>query len=48
MADMPDAPGVRAFVLPGILVPFVAVYAGELPDGITYLLGIEIDMDERP
>ena len=48
VADLPDAPGVRAFVLPGILVPFVVVYAGELPDGIVYLLSIEIDMDGRP
>ena len=48
VADLHDAPGVRAFVLPGILVPFVAIYAGELPDGIVYLLGIEIDRNERP
>ncbi|MGH1493662.1 MAG: hypothetical protein ACRBK7_30420 [Acidimicrobiales bacterium] len=45
VADMPDGPGVRAFVLPGVLVPFVAIYAGELSSGIVYLLGMEIDND---
>ncbi len=43
VSDLSDTPGVRAFVLPGVLVPVVVVYAGELPDGVVYLLGLEIE-----
>jgi hypothetical protein len=45
VSDMPDNPGVKAFVLPGILLPVVVVYAGEMPDGVIYLLGLETDTD---
>ncbi len=43
VSDLSDTPGVKAFVLPGVLVPVVVVYAGELPDGVVYLLGLETE-----
>ena len=39
----PAAPDVRVLVLTGLMFRQAAVYAAEMPDGIVYLIGLEVD-----
>ena len=38
----PTAPDVRVLVLTGLMFRQAAVYAAEMPDGIVYLIGLEV------
>jgi len=39
----PGAPGVRVMILTGLMFRQAAVYVAEMPDGVVYLIGLEVD-----
>ena len=39
----PSAPGIRVVVVSGLMFRQAAVYAAEMPDGVVYLIGLEVD-----
>ena len=39
----PIAPGVRVLIVTGLMFRQAAVYVAEMPDGVVYLIGLEVD-----
>ncbi len=39
----PTAPAIRVLIVAGLMFRQAVVYAAEMPDGVVYLIGLEVD-----